>query len=104
MSRIRTKKKGYVYLLKSDKTLNGFNIYKYGCTTKTPEKRCIAINYAKRNNGVFSVIGFIESNNIFKTECEIKWKLWEIFAVEEYFICCEEDFELLVKPLFGIDK
>lgn len=102
MRKLRRKKKGYVYLLKSDKTINGKCVYKYGCTTLTPEKRCSVINSQNKKYGIFSVLFYIESTDIFKKECEIKWKLWSIFAVEEFFICSDDELNYLVKPFFEV--
>ena len=73
-------KKGFIYLLKSDK-----NIYKYGCTSVSIEKRLDAAN--KKGHGKFSIIGEFSSNDIFKDERNLKWKFWDAcLAPEEYFI------------------
>jgi len=101
MAKIRTKKTGYVYILKSDSELFDKPVYKYGCTQLTPEKRCKAINYKNKHYGNFSLIASIKSNDIYEKEKQLKWILWHIFAFEEFFICSDSDFKSLVLPFFG---
>ena len=87
---VRKPKKGYVYLLQS--ALNT-SVFKYGCTTLTPEKRCKKVN--QENNGMnFSVIACFKSFDIFNDERIIKGDilpggagfLGEIFDISE----CDE--------------
>jgi hypothetical protein len=87
------KKKGFIYLLKSDK-----NIYKYGCTSVSIESRVKSAN--KKGHGEFSAIGQFSSNDIFKDECNLKWKFWDkCLAPEEFFIseCNKEPLDIFIK-------
>ena len=64
----RKPKKGYVYLLQCQKDNDN---YKYGCTTLTPEKRCVAVNYSHKEYD-FKVIAAFRSNDIFADEHNIR--------------------------------
>ena len=72
MSR-RKAKKGYVYLLKSIECNDGFNdeVYKYGCTTLTPDKRCKAIN-AQYKEYKFISIACFKSFDIYRDEGRVR--------------------------------
>lgn len=86
----RKPKKGFVYLLKntggSDDT-----IYKFGCTTVSPDVRCKKINSENKECGYkFDVIASFKSFDIFtdehKIRCEILFcgagMLSEIFSTD----------------------
>lgn len=93
MTRKRKPKQGYVYLLKD--IHGGDLIYKFGCTTLTPEKRCKRVNteYKKYGNE-FKVIASFKSFDIYADESEVKANilfagigfLSEVFSLE-----CDED-------------
>lgn len=71
----RKPKSGYVYLLKNVEDCER-NIFKYGCTTRTPKERCAQINRENKKYGYkFEVIASFYSSDVFKSENEIKWDI-----------------------------
>jgi hypothetical protein len=88
----RKGKRGFVYLLESiSSDLTDFpDLYKYGCTTLTPEIRCKAVNrscdYAK-----FKVIAAFRSIDIYADENKVAYavkmagfgRMSEIFSPDE---------------------
>lgn len=64
----RKPKKGYVYLLQSS---SNTNLFKFGCTTLTPEKRCKKVNQ-DNPSAFFGVISCFKSFDIFSDENNIK--------------------------------
>jgi hypothetical protein len=72
MSQRRKPKQGYVYLLKNINE-NEHQIYKFGCTTLTPEKRCSRVNSeCKKYNYNFVVIASFKSFDIYKDEHTVR--------------------------------
>lgn len=89
----RSKKKGFIYLLKSDK-----NIFKYGCTSVSIESRIISAN--SKGYGNFRLLAFFDSDDIFKDESRLKWSYWDrCLAPEEFFIS-----ENMEEPLSIFEK
>jgi len=89
---MRKPKKGYVYLLENTEP-SEYRVYKYGCTTLTPEKRCKRVNYEQKQWGYeFKVIAAFKSFDIYKDEhtvrCDILragiGMLSEVFNVDEH--------------------
>jgi len=81
MANKRLSKKGYIYLL-----VNKDGLYKYGCTRRTPAGRTKRINYENTKYSEFNLIDSYKSNDIFKSECDLKWSLWAShMALSEYF-------------------
>lgn len=68
---VRKPKKGYVYLLQS---ASDSSLFKYGCTTLTPECRCKKVNSDRKGDN-FEVIACFKSFDIFKDEKNIKEKM-----------------------------
>lgn len=89
--RKRKAKKGFVYLLKSN---NVEHLYKYGCTTLTPEKRCKKINSGKEGIHDFEVIASVVSKDIFNDEIKVKCDILPcgIGYLGEIFDCTDFDF------------
>lgn len=87
----REPKKGYVYLLENTAT-SEYRLYKFGCTTTTPDKRCRRINAETAKYGYeFRVVAAFKSFDIFTDEHLVRVKilrsamgmLGEIFGVTE---------------------
>lgn len=69
----RKAKQGYVYLLKSNVE---HGVYKYGCTTASPEHRCKQVNRQCNTSGYdFFVLKSIKVKDCFKAETNIKWSI-----------------------------
>lgn len=64
----RKPKKGYVYLLQSQSSIN---LFKFGCTSINPEKRCKEVN-SSNPSAFFTVISCFKSFDIYDDECTIK--------------------------------
>jgi hypothetical protein len=73
----RTPKKGYVYLLQS---MTDIYTYKYGCTRHNPEARCKTINKIRKGLD-FKLISVFRSNDIFKSESNVKWEVINSFKI-----------------------
>ena len=72
MAQKRKPKQGYVYLLKNTNK-NKHPIYKFGCTTLTPEKRCSKVNSElKKHNYNFVVISAFKSFDIYADEHAVR--------------------------------
>jgi hypothetical protein len=80
------RKKGFIYLLQSN-----LNIYKYGCTTLTPQKRCCRINCDNKSRGIFKILDFYKSNDIFRDEFLLKWSYWDVWIPNEFIEIIEWD-------------
>ena len=75
MSHKRKPKQGYVYLLKNVSESDS-RVYKFGCTTITPEKRCAKVNSERADSGYkFKVIASFKSFDIYADECKVKHKI-----------------------------
>jgi len=69
---MRKPKKGYVYLLKNISG-NDDTVYKFGCTTVSPEVRCKKINSENKRWGYeFEVISSFKSFNVFADENKVR--------------------------------
>lgn len=78
----RKSKLGYVYLAKC---MND-NIYKFGCSIN-PNNRVRKLHYSNPySNEKFILLYKKETNDMFDSECKLKWYLWDkCFAFSEYF-------------------
>lgn len=98
MAQKRKPKQGYVYLLKDT---NNDTIYKFGCTTLTPEKRCKRVNVEHKKYGYFfKVIASFKSFDIYQDENIVRAKilcagigcLSEVFSTDfDDDLNCESD-------------
>ena len=88
----RKTKIGFVYLLQS---ASSTSIFKYGCSTVSPESRCKKVN--QDNKGLdFTVIACFKSFDIFHDEKIVKWDLFDSgagFAGEIFDISETGEFE-----------
>lgn len=91
MTQNRAKKKGFVYLMKSKKAINGLFLMKYGCTSRSIESRLKA--NSRKINSKMEVVSFFHSEDIYKSENKIKWKLRDhnkdYVSQSEFFTCNE---------------
>ena len=71
MRNIRNKKKGFIYLLESADGL----LLKFGASI-SPKDRVRHINSSYKNNK-FTIFSLFRSEDIFDSECKIKWMLWD---------------------------
>lgn len=88
----RKNKRGFVYLLESTQSdlLEFPQLYKYGCTTLTPVKRCKAVNSSCKY-ATFKVIAAFRSVDIYGDENKVAYavkdggfgRMSEIFSPDE---------------------
>lgn len=94
MAQKRKPKQGYVYLLKNINE-NDQPIYKFGCTTLTPEKRCSRVNFeCKKYNYNFVVIAAFKSFDIYTDEHTVRQNILQagIGMLSEVFTSDVDDY------------
>jgi hypothetical protein len=73
-------KLGYVYLLENI-AHSEHRIYKFGCTSLTPAKRCKRVNYEQAQYGFeFKVIAAFKSFDIYTDEHQVRLKILDCGA------------------------
>jgi len=86
----RKPKLGYVYLLHSKVESE---MFKYGCTTLTPEKRCASVNHESKEFD-FEVVASFKSFDIFYDEKKVKEEILNFgcgYLGEIFDIGCDDD-------------